>query len=100
MEWYEIQLPQTDTENFTSELTIGSRVFKVEMRRITSPLFGGTRWRGWLYIDDVARQFSLWTRSWLEYYDYGFLAIRSIVSPKPSELQQAFRLFIGIEEDV
>ena len=101
MQWYNIQIPETDSENFTTSLSIGGLAFTLEFMRIEAPLFGDRKWRCWCTMPDgKKRQVSLFSVSWLEYYDYGFVTDRRIKYPLPTEISNAFILYLGISDEL
>lgn len=99
--WYRIELPKTDAENFETDVIINSETVRLKFIRIEAPLFGDRKWRCWATLPTgEVRQISLFTASWKEYKDYGFITDRIIEFPNPSDINDAFIMHIGITEEV
>lgn len=94
--WYRIELPKTDAENFETDVVINSETVRLKFMRVEAPLFSDRKWRCWATLPSgEVRQVSLFTASWKEYKDYGFITERIIKFPEPSDINDAFLMYIG-----
>lgn len=99
--WYKVNIRDTDSDNFTTSISLGAISVEFRFMRITAPLFGDQKWRCWATFNgEDTRQVSLFTASWQEYENYKFYTVRSIKYPKPTELSIAFSLYLGVDEEL